>query len=62
MGFSKKDFISIIDSMKAINFTNDLQRLSFKSLIINSKKDKLNHKAAQKNGKFINQYNLYFCS
>lgn len=59
MGFSKPDFISIINSMKTIDFTDDLKQLSIKSLIMNGKKDKLNYAAAKqmhemlKNSKFI---------
>lgn len=47
MGFSKEDFISIIRSMKKIDFTDRLKQLSVNSLIVNGEKDKLNYKSAK---------------
>lgn len=47
MGFSKKDFISIIHTMRKIDFTDSLKKLPVPSIIVNGEKDKLNYKAAK---------------
>lgn len=47
MGFTKQDFISITNSMKSIDFSNQLKHLETPTLLINGEKDKLNYKAAK---------------
>lgn len=46
-GFTKQDFISITNSMKHIDFSNQLKHLDTLTVLINGEKDKLNYKAAK---------------
>lgn len=45
MGFSKKDFLTLTNSMKKIDFTNNLSKIECKTLIICGEKDYANKKA-----------------
>lgn len=46
IGFSKSDFINLCKSMKHLDFTNDLNRISCPTMIIFGEKDLINKKAA----------------
>lgn len=47
IGCSKKDFISLISSMRNLNITKDLNKIKCKSLILCGIKDKINMKSAK---------------
>lgn len=47
MGCSKKEFISLVNSMKNLNIANDLETISCKSLILCGAKDNANMKSAK---------------
>lgn len=53
MGFTKKDFINLTNSMLNLNFSQNLKSISCPTLIICGQKDKANKKASEQLAQYI---------
>lgn len=58
MGFGKKDFIRLSESMMKLDFTDDLEKIVCPSLIICGSRDKTNLKASEELAKKLNNARL----
>ena len=60
MGCSKKDFITLVNSMSNHNIKNGLDKINCKSLILCGSKDKANMKSANLMGRIFNYFEFTF--
>lgn len=58
MGFNKKDFIQLTNSMIDLNFSKELKRISCPTMIVCGEKDKANKKATESLAKYISKIEL----